>query len=117
MNDPFYQRAEAKWQLGIVQGLVAARRTTRPTSWWRFLYYRGRYDAHLDQGLLLASAVATLFPDQDGIFQNSLLVGRRLPGRVEERAHGEVGCRGRDLRGVGAVVASSASQGATISSA
>ncbi len=23
-NDPFYQRAEGKWQLGIVQGLVAA---------------------------------------------------------------------------------------------
>jgi len=38
-SDPFYQRAERKWQLGIVQGFVAAPED-RPDLVVGFLYYR-----------------------------------------------------------------------------
>jgi hypothetical protein len=73
--DPFYHRAEAKWQLGIVQGFVAAPED-RPDLVVGFLFYRGRYDAHfIDPGTLIDAAPSYAFPDQDGIFQNSLLVG------------------------------------------
>jgi len=82
-NDPFYQRAEGKWQLGIVQGLVAAE---GPDLVVAFLYYRGRYDAHLTQGALIADAPLYAFPDQDGIFQNSLLAGVAYQG-VTKNAH------------------------------
>ena len=100
-SDPSFQRAEAKWQLGIVQGFVAAPED-RPDLVVGFLYYRGQYDAHLDQGLLVTSAVYD-FPDRDGIFQNSLLVGASVPGRGPQRPHREVRHRGRGFGGVGTV--------------
>jgi hypothetical protein len=80
-EDPFYQRAEAKWQLGIVQGLVAAPED-RPDLVVGFLYYRGRYDAHLQQGALIADTPLYDFHDQDGIFQNSLFAGAAYQGVV-----------------------------------
>lgn len=79
-SDPSFQRAEAKWQLGIVQGFVAAP-GDRPDLVVGFLYYRGQYDVHLDQGLLVTSAVYD-FPDRDGIFQNSLFAGAAYQGVV-----------------------------------
>lgn len=79
-SDPFFQRAEAKWQLGIVQGFVAAPED-RPDLVVGFLYYRGQYDAHFDRGLLITSA-AFDFPDRDGIFQNSLFAGAAYQGVV-----------------------------------
>ncbi len=73
--DPFYHRAEGKWQLGIVQGFVAAPED-RPDLVVGFLFYRGRYDAHfIDPGTLMDAVPSYAFPDQDGIFQNSLIVG------------------------------------------
>jgi hypothetical protein len=83
-NDPFYQRAEAKWQLGIEQGFATAP-GDQPDLLVGFLYYRGRYDAHLDQGDLIFSAPYVL-PDRDGIFQNSLLAGLVYRG-VVRNAH------------------------------
>jgi hypothetical protein len=83
-NDPFYQRAEGKWQLGIVQGLVAGEGDA-PDRVVAFLYYRGRYDAHFTQGALIAGTLFA-FPDQDGIFQNSLLAGVAYQG-VTKNAH------------------------------
>jgi hypothetical protein len=81
-EDPFFQRAEGKWQLGIVQGFVPAP-DNRPDLVVGFLYYRGQYDVHLDQGTLIAAPpVGYLFPDQEGIFQNSLLVGGAYQGVV-----------------------------------
>jgi hypothetical protein len=82
--DPFYHRAEGKWQLGIVQGFVAAPED-RPDLVVGFLFYRGRYDAHfIDPGTLIAADTSAWydFPDQDGIFQNSLLVGGAYQGIV-----------------------------------
>ncbi len=81
-NDPFYQRAEGKWQLGMVQGLVAGEGAA-PDLVVAFLYYRGRYDAHLDQGLLMADNLLADLPDRDGIFQNSVLVGAAYEGVVK----------------------------------
>jgi hypothetical protein len=81
-NQSSYQRAQGKWQLGIVQGFVAAPED-RPDLVVGFLYYRGRYDAHLQQGdMIAAPPVGYAFPDQDGIFQNSLLVGGAYQGVV-----------------------------------
>lgn len=80
--DSSFTRAEGKWQLGIVQGFVAAP-DDRPDLVVGFLYYRGQYDAHLDQGALIAALpVGYTFPDQDGIFQNSLIVGGAYRGVV-----------------------------------
>jgi len=80
--DSSFKRAEGKWQLGIVQGFVAAP-DDRPDLVVGFLYYRGQYDAHLQQGALIAAPpVGYLFPDQDGIFQNSLIVGGAYQGVV-----------------------------------
>jgi hypothetical protein len=73
-EDPFFQRAEGKWQLGIVQGFVAAP-DDRPDLLVGFLYYRGQYDVHLDQGALLSAVPTYAFPDQDGILQHSLIAG------------------------------------------
>lgn len=81
-NDTFYQRAEAKWQLGLVQGLVAGEGEA-PDLVVAFLYYRGRWDRHLDQGVLMAGSS---FPDQFVIFQNSLLAGAAYRG-VTKSAH------------------------------
>jgi hypothetical protein len=81
-TDSSFQRAEGKWQLGIVQGFVPAP-DNRPDLVVGFLYYRGQYDVHLDQGTLIAAPpVGYLFPDQEGIFQNSLLVGGAYQGVV-----------------------------------
>jgi hypothetical protein len=81
-NESSFQRAEGKWQLGIVQGFVAAPEG-RPDLVVGFLYYRGQYDVHLDQGALIAALpVGYAFPDQDGIFQNSLIVGGAYQGVV-----------------------------------
>lgn len=84
-DDPFYQRAEAKWQLGIVQGIVAAPED-RPDLVVGFLYYRGRWGAHLEQGRLIADTPTYDFPDQDGILQHSLLAGAAYQG-VVKNAH------------------------------
>ncbi len=80
--DSHYQRAEAKWQLGIVQGFVAAPED-RPDLVVGFLYYRGRWDAHLEQGALPADTPTYGFPDQSGIFQNSLFAGAAYQGVVK----------------------------------
>lgn len=85
-TDPFFQRAEAKWQLGIEQGLVAAPEEELPDLLVAFLYYRGRYDAHLDQGVLLSGTDLAALPDRDGIFQNSVLAGLAWQG-VTKDAH------------------------------
>lgn len=84
-NDPFYQRAEVKWQLGIVQGLVAGEGDA-PDLVVAFLYYRGRWDRHLDQGSLLSTSPTYPFPDRNVIFQNSLLAGVAYQG-VTKNAH------------------------------
>ena len=78
-TDPFYQRAEAKWQLGIEQGLVAAE-DDAPDLVVAFLYYRGRYDANSDFGTLIAGNLPADLPDRGGIFQNSLLLGAAYEG-------------------------------------
>jgi len=73
--EPSYDRAEAKWQLGIVQALIPDIEGGS-----NFLeahvFYRGRYDRHIfDASTLLDSSGA---PDRDGIFQNSLFVALDL---------------------------------------
>lgn len=83
-EDPAYSRAEAKWQLGIVQGLVAAPARDRPDLLVAFLYYRGRWDTHLDPGLLLDSPPSYAFPDVSGILQNSFLVGAAWQGVTKD---------------------------------
>ena len=56
---------------------------TVPTWSWASSTTGASYDAHLDQGSLIAAApVGYDFPDQDGIFQNSLLVGGAYQGVV-----------------------------------
>jgi hypothetical protein len=84
-NDTFYQRAEAKWQLGLVQGLVAAP-GDRPDLVAAFLYYRGRWDAHFAPGVLLDSPPLYPLPDEGGILQNSVLAGFAYQG-VTKNAH------------------------------
>lgn len=79
--DSGFKRAEGKWQLGIVQGFVPAP-DNRPDLVVGFLYYRGQYDVHLQQGDLIAEPTFYDFPDQDGIFQNSLIVGGAYQGVV-----------------------------------
>lgn len=80
--DPLYRRAEAKWQLGIEQGFVAGPDGESDLV-VGFLYYRGRYDAHLEQGALIAAAPSYGFPDQDLILQNSLLAGMAYRGAAK----------------------------------
>jgi hypothetical protein len=82
-EDPFYQRAEAKWQLGIVQGFVAGPGERRDLV-VGFLYYRGRYDAHVEQGALISAVSLGDLPDRDGIFQNSMIVGAAYQGVVRD---------------------------------
>jgi hypothetical protein len=81
--DSHFQRAEGKWQLGIVQGFVAAP-DDRPDLVVGFIYYRGQYDEHIVEPLSLIdqAPVGYLFPDQYGIFQNSLILGGAYQGVV-----------------------------------
>ncbi len=73
--DPWFQRAEAKWQLGIVQGLLGGARAGGDLL-SGFLFYRGRYDAHVATGGSTATLLAASgLPDRSGILMHSLLAG------------------------------------------
>ncbi|MEW5816482.1 MAG: hypothetical protein AB1798_13935, partial [Spirochaetota bacterium] len=76
-KDPFFWRIEGQWSLGISQGILWNDKL-KANLLEGFLFYQGRYDAHLkknDNQLLFRSNSVV---DKEGIFQNSLLTGLSL---------------------------------------
>jgi hypothetical protein len=74
-----FKRINVLWSLGLQQG-VAYRPRARKNLVELFLYYRGRYDTHLDNGsLIFQSALA----DRLGLLQHSLVLGAGYDGVTE----------------------------------
>jgi hypothetical protein len=71
--DPYHQRAEAKWQLGVMQGLTTNERIGKD-GLSAFVFYRGRYDGYYaTSGSPMTLLSASGFPDAS--FLNSVFAG------------------------------------------
>lgn len=83
-GDLVFYRADAKWWLGVAQGLLWNERIDA-NRLEALLFYRGRFDENLIEAVDLIAGSG--LPDESGLFQNTLFAGLAYNDILVDRKH------------------------------